>query len=334
MAGIPVGLKGVYPSTSYMPRDVLSWSQMTPENQQNYMANRRNTGQWIGGSEQATLDYLNQGVSQYGLPQSTRRSNYGPDLSQRPNYNPALATGGNSVGSSTSGAANTTTPPNQSAAPAAVTKPAAKPAAAYPSAATWRPQQSPTTTAQPGLRTPRPPAGAPSTARYVDSSGGWGWDMGAGMTGQTQQPGSLVYQRPAGTSVQQWKDSQTGGTTGGTGTSIGGGIQGGNLTNQDIGYATSFIGGAGQVPFEVSSDAQRELRQRSQDEALQGTNRESLDLSRRGSYEQAQMDLARQMAEAESGLGYGNLLARLRDMDVTKNLTQQGYLYDLVGSVF
>lgn len=321
-----------YPATSYMPKDVLSWSQMTPDNQQNYMTNRRNTGQWIGGSEQATLDYLNNGVRQYGLPQS---ASVGPTGTQAAAAQP-VGSSGTSVGSAqAAGSAGTPTAPNQVTGRATAGSPRAKAVNPYPSASTWRPQQSPATTAMPGLRTPQRPAGMPSTARYVDSSGGWGWDMGAGDSGgSAAQPGSLVYQRGPGVSVQEWKDSQAGGTTGGTDTSIGGGIQGGNLTNQDIGYATSFIGGAGQVPFEVSSDAQRELRQRGQDEALQGTNRESLDLSRRGSYEQSQMDLARQMAEAESGLGYGNLLARLADMDVTRNLTQQGHLFDLVGSVF
>lgn len=55
-----------YPASSMVPRDVLAYGLMTPQNQQNYMNNRATTGNWIGGSQQATQQYLNNGLQQYG----------------------------------------------------------------------------------------------------------------------------------------------------------------------------------------------------------------------------------------------------------------------------
>lgn len=55
-----------YPASSMVPRDVLAYGLMTPANRQNYMQNRANVGQWIGGSQQATQQYLNNGLAQYG----------------------------------------------------------------------------------------------------------------------------------------------------------------------------------------------------------------------------------------------------------------------------
>lgn len=52
-------------ASSLVPRDILAYGLMTPQNQQNYMQNRATTGNWIGGSQQATQNYLNQGLQQY-----------------------------------------------------------------------------------------------------------------------------------------------------------------------------------------------------------------------------------------------------------------------------
>lgn len=55
-----------YPASSYVPRDILGYGLQTPANRQNTMQNMANTGQWIGGSQQATQQYLNNGLAQYG----------------------------------------------------------------------------------------------------------------------------------------------------------------------------------------------------------------------------------------------------------------------------
>jgi hypothetical protein len=59
-----------------VPRDVLAYGLMTPQNQQNYMQNRANVGQWIGGSQQSTQNYLNNGLQQHAG--SIQRQPYGP----------------------------------------------------------------------------------------------------------------------------------------------------------------------------------------------------------------------------------------------------------------
>lgn len=54
-----------YPASSMVPRDILGYGLQTPANRANYMQNMATTGNWIGGSQQATQNYLNQGLQQY-----------------------------------------------------------------------------------------------------------------------------------------------------------------------------------------------------------------------------------------------------------------------------
>lgn len=157
--------------------------------------------------------------------------------------------------------------------------------------------------------------GQPTTQRYMPWSG----------------PGKAQAAAQAGTGGMGGVSGTPG--TGGTSGQIGGGIQGGNITNNDLGYASWLIGGSGQMPMGMSTDAQREVRQTAQDIARQDSQEAALDINRRGAYEQTRMDLARQMAEADSALGYGGLAARLYELMNQRDQSMEGYMYDLFGSV-
>lgn len=189
----------------------------------------------------------------------------------------------------------------------------------------------------------KPMNGRPAgTVPVFGDSGVWtgNWEMAGSpsASGQRPQPYAWTAAGRAQQAASQGGSPTTGGGTfptfpGGTNTSIGGGITGGNITGNDLGYVSSFIGGSGQMPIPFSSDAQREIRQTSQDVARQEGETAALDVNRRGAYEQSRMDLARQMAEAESALGYGGLAARLYEMQQQRAGAEEGYLYDLLSSV-
>lgn len=182
----------------------------------------------------------------------------------------------------------------------------------------------------------RPINGRPAgTTPVMGDNGQWtgNWEM-AGSGAPTPQYAAWTQNGKNQAAAQAGTTGTgTGIGSGGTTGTIGGGIQGGNITNNDLGYASWLIGGSGQMPMGMSTDAQREVRQTAQDIAGQNSQEDALDINRRGAYEQTRMDLARQMAEAESSLGYGGLAARLYELMNQRDQSMEGYMYDLFGSV-
>lgn len=184
----------------------------------------------------------------------------------------------------------------------------------------------------------RPINGRPAGTEPVFSDRGvftGNWQM-AGSPQSTRPPAQPAAWTAAGRQLASQGGGAAGGgsaTTGGTNASLGGGIQGGNISNNDLGYASWLIGGSGQMPMGMAEDAQREVRQTSQDLARQEAETAALDINRRGAYEQSRMDLARQTAEAESALGYGGLAARLYELMNNRSQAMEGYGYDLLSSV-
>lgn len=181
----------------------------------------------------------------------------------------------------------------------------------------------------------RPINGRPAgTTPVFGDNGQWtgNWEMAGGPAATPRYMPWSAQGKAQAAAQNGTTGTGTGIGSGGTTGTIGGGIEGGNISNNDLGYASWLIGGSGQMPMGMNTDAQREVRQTAQDIAGQNSQEDALDINRRGAYEQTRMDLARQMAEAESSLGYGGLAARLYELMNQRDQSMEGYMYDLFGS--
>ncbi len=127
------------------------------------------------------------------------------------------------------------------------------------------------------------------------------------------------------------------GSPGGSTMQTGGGITAG-LQPQQSNQARGFIN---SVPFGMSTAAQGTLATHGQDLERSGRMIEDTDLQRRAAFEQARQDMTRQVGQAESNVGMGNLLQRFREGDQSLLEGQRGlqrdqeaFIYDLIGGMF
>ena len=159
---------------------------------------------------------------------------------------------------------------------------------------------------------------------------------------QFQQPPSMFNQlgNPTGYGRQQIAQDQHdmsqspfgqifGGRGGGT-MQTGGGITAG-ITGNDTGQARALLGA---VPFGTSPAAMGTLQTQANDLSRSGRMIEDTDLQRRAAFEQARQDMTRQVGQADSNIGYGNLLQRFREGDQGLQQAQQAFVYDLIGGMF
>lgn len=141
--------------------------------------------------------------------------------------------------------------------------------------------------------------------------------------------------RPAGMTSGQWNQQYNstlpGGSSAGGGLgSYQSGITNGSVSNQTISNAMRNFGfnQAPGVPY--SPEAFGQINQQYGDAMNQGLGTAAIDFARNAAFQQAQMDLARQRARSDSGIGFGNLLARMHELNLNTQNAEQGQMQNLL----
>jgi len=127
-------------------------------------------------------------------------------------------------------------------------------------------------------------------------------------------PGQPGYTQPTGTTGNQ--------TTG---------ITNGTIGMQTINDAMRNFGFQQAPGVPVSPGGAGQINQQYGDLMNQGLQTSAIDFARNAAFQQAQMDLAQQRARSDSSVGFGNLLARLYEMQLNGQNAQQNLLMGLVG---
>lgn len=109
-----------------------------------------------------------------------------------------------------------------------------------------------------------------------------------------------------------------------------GGINAG-IGQGDVNQGRAMIGA---VPFGMSPAAQGSLQTQGNDLSRGQRLIEDTDLQRRAAFEKARQDMTRQVGQADSNIGYGNLLQRFREGDQDLANSQNAFIYDLIGGMF
>lgn len=108
----------------------------------------------------------------------------------------------------------------------------------------------------------------------------------------------------------------SGAGSGGTGT-YQSGITAGFVDPASIARGVATFGMGGQAPgIPVSPAAYNTMQSQYNGLMGQGMNTAALDFARNAAYQSADLNLAQQRARADAGIGYGNLLARIAEMNM------------------
>lgn len=109
------------------------------------------------------------------------------------------------------------------------------------------------------------------------------------------------------------------------------GITNGTIGQQTINDAMRNFGFSQAPGVPVSQAGGAQINQQFGDLMNQGLGTAGIDFARNAAFTQAQMDLAQQRARADSGIGFGNLLARLHEMQLNGQNAGQNLLMGLIG---
>jgi len=181
------------------------------------------------------------------------------------------------------------------------------------------------------------PSGAAGTALsgrgLLNAQPDYGLGHGMGNVGAPRMHGignAANPHRPAGMSVQTAQNEISGNTSGGTQGNVNTGITNGTVSNQTISNAMRNFGfnQAPGVPY--SPEAFGQINQQYGDAMNQGLGTAAIDFARNAAFQQAQMDLAQQRARADSGVGWGNLLARMYESNLNNQNAQQNQAQNLL----